>query len=70
MALGPGFAGPFTLIGSTSPRRCGRIKKNRSIAVMTYSHMTPALCGIIIKMLTGAKLVVEVATSAGPDVFA
>jgi glycosyltransferase involved in cell wall biosynthesis len=33
--------------------------------VMTYSHLTPALCGIVIKLLTGAKLVVEIATS--PD---
>ncbi len=28
--------------------------------VMTYSHMTTALCGIVIKVLTGARLVVEV----------
>jgi glycosyltransferase involved in cell wall biosynthesis len=33
--------------------------------VMTYSHMTTALCGVVIKVLTGAKLIVEVATS--PD---
>ncbi len=33
--------------------------------VMTYSHLTPALCGVVIKLLTGAKLVVEIATS--PD---
>ena len=33
--------------------------------VMTYSHLTPALCGIVIKMITGAKLIVEIATS--PD---
>ena len=31
--------------------------------VMTYSHMTPALCGIVIKLLTGAKLVVEIVTA-------
>ena len=33
--------------------------------VMTYSHKVPALCGIVLKWLTGARLVVEVATS--PD---
>jgi glycosyltransferase involved in cell wall biosynthesis len=33
--------------------------------VMTYSHMTTALCGIVIKVLTGARLVVEVSSS--PD---
>src|SRR5579862_3178644 len=31
--------------------------------VMTYSHMTPALCGVVIKLLTGAKLVVEIVTA-------
>lgn len=31
--------------------------------VMTYSHMAPALCGIVIKLLTGAKLVVEIVTA-------
>lgn len=31
--------------------------------VITYSHMTTALCGIVLKVLTGAKLVVEVVTS-------
>lgn len=33
--------------------------------VMAYSHMTTALCGILIKAITGARLVVEVSTS--PD---
>src|SRR5579859_5965072 len=35
--------------------------------VMVYSHMTTALCGIVLKLLTGAKLVVEVVTA--PDLI-
>jgi glycosyltransferase involved in cell wall biosynthesis len=31
--------------------------------VMTYSHMTTALCGMVLKALTGSKLVVEVVSS-------
>ncbi len=43
-----------------------RVQREEPVdCVMTYSHMTPALCGIAIKLLTGAKLVVEIATS--PD---
>jgi len=33
--------------------------------VIAYSHMTTALCGIVIKLMTGAKLVVEVLTTPG-----
>src|SRR5581483_718354 len=41
-----------------------RIHRERPFdCVMTYSHLAPALCGMIIKWLTGARLVVEVATS-------
>ncbi len=31
--------------------------------VVVYSHFLPALCGIVIKWLTGARLVTEIATS-------
>jgi glycosyltransferase involved in cell wall biosynthesis len=41
-----------------------RAHREKPIAcVMTYSHMTTALCGIILKVLTGAGLVVEVVSS-------
>jgi glycosyltransferase involved in cell wall biosynthesis len=33
--------------------------------IVTYSHMGTALCGVVLKMLTGAKLIVEVTTSPG-----
>ncbi len=33
--------------------------------IVTYSHMTTGLVGVVVKLLTGAKLIVEVATS--PD---
>lgn len=33
--------------------------------IVTYSHMTTALIGVVLKLLTGARLIVEVATS--PD---
>lgn len=45
-----------------------RIYKERPFdCVVAYSHFLPALCGIAIKWLTGAKLVVEIATS--PDLL-
>jgi glycosyltransferase involved in cell wall biosynthesis len=31
--------------------------------IVVYSHMTTGLCGVILKLLTGAKLVIEVMTS-------
>jgi glycosyltransferase involved in cell wall biosynthesis len=33
--------------------------------VITYSHMATGLCGVVLKMLTGSKLIVEITTS--PD---
>lgn len=31
--------------------------------IVVYSHMTTGLCGAVLKLLTGAKLVIEIATS-------
>jgi len=31
--------------------------------IVTYSHMMPALCGVLLKWLTGARLIVQIATS-------
>lgn len=35
--------------------------------IVAYSHFLPALCGIVIKWLTGARLITEIATS--PDLL-
>ena len=58
------FSTPF---GSIS-RKHRRVHREQPFdCVMVYSHMTTALCGILIKWLTGAKLVVEVSSS--PDLL-
>lgn len=38
-------------------------RKNRYGCIVVYSHMTPALTALALKFLTGAKLIVEIATS-------
>ena len=40
-------------------------RKNRYDCIVAYSHMTPALTAVLLKLLTGAKLIVEIATA--PD---
>lgn len=38
-------------------------RQNPFDCIVVYSHMTTGLCGVILKLLTGAKLVIEIATS-------
>jgi len=63
-------------VGGGSPRTLGihwfyiseglRAHREKPVdCIMTYSNLTPAPCGVILKIFTGAKLVVEIATS--PD---
>ena len=40
-------------------------RERRFDCIVTYSHMTTGVCGAVLKLLTGAKLIVEVVTS--PD---
>ncbi|HEY4365567.1 MAG TPA: glycosyltransferase family 4 protein [Bryobacteraceae bacterium] len=43
-----------------------RIHREQPIdCVVTYSHMATGLCGVILKLLTGARLIVEITTSPG-----
>src|ERR1700683_5400030 len=35
-------------------------RQRRYDCIVTYSHMGTALCGVLLKVLTGAKLIVEV----------
>ncbi len=38
-------------------------RKNRFDCIVVYSHMMPALAGVVLKLLTGAKLIVEIMTA-------
>ncbi len=38
-------------------------RERRFDCIVTYSHMTTALLGVVLKLLTGARLIVEVVTS-------
>jgi glycosyltransferase involved in cell wall biosynthesis len=38
-------------------------RERRYDCVVTYSHMTAGLCGAILKLLTGARLVIEIVTA-------
>jgi len=40
-------------------------RRRRYDCIVTYSHMGTALCGVLLKLLTGSKLIVEVTTSPG-----
>lgn len=40
-------------------------RQRRYDCIVTYSHMGTALCGVVLKLLTGTKLIVEVTTSPG-----
>jgi glycosyltransferase involved in cell wall biosynthesis len=40
-------------------------RRNRYDCIIVYSHMTPALTAVLLKLLTGARLIVEIATA--PD---
>ncbi len=41
------------------------LRERRHDCIVAYSHMTTALCGVLLKALSGSKLVVEIATT--PD---
>jgi glycosyltransferase involved in cell wall biosynthesis len=38
-------------------------RKHRFDCIVVYSHMMPALAGVVLKLLTGAKLIVEIMTA-------
>lgn len=45
-------------------RRGLRIHREKPVdCIVVYSHQTTGLCGVILKLLTGAKLVIEIMTS-------
>lgn len=38
-------------------------RERRYECIVTYSHMTNGLCGVVLKLLTGARLVIEIVTA-------
>jgi glycosyltransferase involved in cell wall biosynthesis len=58
-----GARGKLYLFWSCIAKGLQLCRSQRYDCIIAYSHMTTALCGCLIKLLTGNKLIIEVATS-------